>query len=169
VAPEEKKEQETPEEYAYYPGCSLHGTAHEYEESVQEVAGLLNIRLQEIEDWNCCGASSAHMTDHGLATELAARNVRIAEKTGISGTLILRWVNHVDLFRIKGVGEEYSDLLEEAGVDTVPELAQRNPENLYQKLVAVNQAKKLVRRLPTQAQVSDWIEQAKRLPRVVTY
>jgi predicted flap endonuclease-1-like 5' DNA nuclease len=93
----------------------------------------------------------------------------IAEKTGISGKLILEWVNHVDLFRIKGVGEEYSDLLEEAGVDTVPELAQRNAENLYQKLVAVNQEKRLVRRLPTQAQVSDWIEQAKRLPRVITY
>jgi predicted flap endonuclease-1-like 5' DNA nuclease len=62
--------------------------------------------------------------------------------------LILEWVNHVDLFRIKGVGEEYSDLLEEAGVDTVPELAQRNPENLYQKLVAVNQEKRLVRQLP---------------------
>jgi predicted flap endonuclease-1-like 5' DNA nuclease len=56
----------------------------------------------------------------------------IAEKTDISGTLILRWVNRVDLFRIKGVGEEYSDLLEAAGVDTVPELAQRNPENLHQ-------------------------------------
>jgi len=93
----------------------------------------------------------------------------IAEKTGISGTLILEWVNHVDLFRIKGVGEEYADLLEEAGVDTVPELAQRNPEHLYQKMVAVNQEKKLVRRLPTQAQVSDWIEQAKQLPRVITY
>jgi predicted flap endonuclease-1-like 5' DNA nuclease len=93
----------------------------------------------------------------------------IAEQTGISETLILRWVNRVDLFRIKGVGEEYSDLLEASGVDTVPELAQRNPENLYQKLVAVNQEKKLVRQLPTQAQVSDWIEQAKRLPRVITY
>ncbi|TEU19271.1 MAG: DUF4332 domain-containing protein [Anaerolineales bacterium] len=93
----------------------------------------------------------------------------IAEKADISEKLILEWVNHVDLFRIKGVGEEYSDLLEEAGVDTVPELAQRNAENLYQKLVAVNQEKKLVRQLPTQAQVSDWIEQAKRLPRVITY
>ena len=93
----------------------------------------------------------------------------IAEKTGISGTLILEWVNHVDLFRIKGVGEEYSDLLEAAGVDTVPELAQRNAENLYQKLATVNQEKKLVRQLPTQAQVSDWTEQAKRLPRVITY
>jgi predicted flap endonuclease-1-like 5' DNA nuclease len=93
----------------------------------------------------------------------------IAKKTDISGKLILEWVNHVDLFRIKGVGEEYSDLLEAAGVDTIPELAQRNPENLYQKLVAVNQEKKLVRQLPTQAQVSDWIGQAKQLPRVITY
>jgi hypothetical protein len=59
--------------------------------------------------------------------------------------------------------------LEAAGVDTVPELAQRNPENLHQKLVAVNQEKELVRQLPTQAQVSDWIAQAKRLPRVITY
>jgi len=81
LAPE-KKEDETQEEYAYYPGCSLHGTAHEFEDSVQEVARLLNIRLTEIPDWNCCGASSAHMTDHGLAVDLAARNLHIAEKTG---------------------------------------------------------------------------------------
>jgi len=93
----------------------------------------------------------------------------IAEKTGISEKLILRWVNHVDLFRVRGVGEEYADLLEVAGVDTVPELAQRNAENLYRKLVAVNQEKKLVRRLPTQAQVGGWIEQAKQLPRTITY
>jgi predicted flap endonuclease-1-like 5' DNA nuclease len=93
----------------------------------------------------------------------------IAEKTGISRKLILEWVNLADLFRIKGIGEEYTDLLEEAGVDTVPELAQRNPENLYQKLVAINQEKKLVRRLPGQDQVSDWIGQAKQLPRVITY
>jgi predicted flap endonuclease-1-like 5' DNA nuclease len=93
----------------------------------------------------------------------------IAEKAGISETLILRWVNHVDLFRIKGVGGQYAELLEVAGVDTVLELAQRNAENLYQKLVAVNQEKKLVRQLPTQVQVSDWVAQAKRLPRVITY
>jgi predicted flap endonuclease-1-like 5' DNA nuclease len=93
----------------------------------------------------------------------------LAEETGISGKLILEWVNHVDLFRIKGVGEEYSDLLEEAGVDTVPELAQRNAANLYAKLVEVNEAKELVRRLPAQSQVADWIEQAKALPRVISY
>jgi predicted flap endonuclease-1-like 5' DNA nuclease len=93
----------------------------------------------------------------------------LAEKTGISGKLILEWVNLADLFRIKGVGEEYSDLLEEAGVDTIPELAQRNAENLYTKLVETNAAKELVRRLPTQSQVADWIQQAKDMPRVVTY
>ncbi len=93
----------------------------------------------------------------------------IVEKTGISEKLILEWVNHVDLFRIRGVGEEYADLLEEAGVDTVPELAQRNPENLYQTLVEVNQAKKLVRKMPVLTQVADWVEQAKQLPRVITY
>jgi predicted flap endonuclease-1-like 5' DNA nuclease len=93
----------------------------------------------------------------------------IAEKTGISEKTILEWVNRVDLFRIKGIGEEYSDLLEVAGVDTVPELAQRNAENLYQKLVAANQEKKRVRKLPSQAEVGDWVEQAKKLPRVVTY
>jgi predicted flap endonuclease-1-like 5' DNA nuclease len=93
----------------------------------------------------------------------------VAERSGIRETLILEWVNRVDLMRIKGVGEEYSDLLENCGVDTVPELAQRNPVNLHAKLVEVNQEKKLVRRLPTQSQVTDWVEQAKVLPRVVTY
>ncbi len=93
----------------------------------------------------------------------------IAEKTGINDTLILRWVNHVDLFRIKGIGGEYAELLEAGGVDTVPELAQRNGENLFQKLETVNQEKNLVRKPPTLSQVNDWITQANQLPRVVTY
>jgi predicted flap endonuclease-1-like 5' DNA nuclease len=93
----------------------------------------------------------------------------LAEKTGISGTLILKWVNRADLYRIKGVSEEYSDLLEAAGVDTVPELAQRNPDNLYQALAELNAAKRLVRRLPGRDQVANWIAQAKELPRVMTY
>ena len=93
----------------------------------------------------------------------------LEEKTGISGALILRWVNHVDLFRIKGVGEEYADLLERAGVDTVIELAQRNAANLLAKITAVNEEKKLVRRLPSEAQVADWISSAKGLDRMVTY
>ncbi len=94
---------------------------------------------------------------------------KLAEAAGIDGTLILEWVNHADLYRIKGVAEEYSDLLEEAGVDTVPELAQRNPQNLYQKLQAVNAEKELVRRLPTLRQVIDWVDQAKALPRAIEY
>jgi predicted flap endonuclease-1-like 5' DNA nuclease len=93
----------------------------------------------------------------------------IAEASDISGSLILRWVNMADLFRIKGVGEEYADLLEAAGVDTVPELAQRNAENLYKKMVEVNQEKELVRQLPGRDQVKSWVEQAKALPRQVTY
>ncbi len=93
----------------------------------------------------------------------------LAEKTEISPKLILSWVNFVDLFRIKGVGSEYANLLEKAGVDTVPELAQRNAQNLLQKVEQVNQEKHLVRRVPDLAQIEDWIAQAKQLPRVVTY
>jgi predicted flap endonuclease-1-like 5' DNA nuclease len=89
--------------------------------------------------------------------------------TGISGKLILEWVNLADLFRIKGVAEEYSDLLEEAGVDTVKELAQRNPVNLHKKILEVNAAKKLVRQVPSESQVKDWVAQAKGLPRVIKY
>ena len=93
----------------------------------------------------------------------------IVSKSGIAGSLILKWVNHVDLYRIKGVGSEYADLLEVAGVDTVVELAQRNPANLLAKMTEVNAAKELVRKVPTAAYVEDWVSQAKGLPRVITY
>jgi predicted flap endonuclease-1-like 5' DNA nuclease len=93
----------------------------------------------------------------------------LAEKTGISGDLILEWVNHSDLFRIKGVGSEYSDLLEAAGVDTVVELSKRKPENLVEKMAEVNETKKLVRRPPTLSMVAGWVEQAKNLPRAIEY
>ena len=116
-------------------------------------------------------AAAGVETTQGLLASAAtpAGRQKIADETGISGKLILRWANNADLFRIKGISEEYADLLEAAGVDTVPELAQRNPENLYGKLVSVNADKKLVRRLPGQKQVSDWVAQAKELPRVLTY
>ena len=103
------------------------------------------------------------------AGSTASGRQALAEASDISSKLILEWVNHVDLFRITGVGEEYADLLEEAGVDTVPELAQRNAANLYAKLVETNAAKNLVRRLPSDGQVSDWVSQAKGLPRVIEY
>jgi heterodisulfide reductase subunit B len=67
-------------EVSYYPGCSLHGTAREYDESIQAVSNLLGIQLHEVEDWTCCGASSAHCTDEALAIALPARNLAIAEK-----------------------------------------------------------------------------------------
>jgi len=93
----------------------------------------------------------------------------LAERTGIGDEYILDWVNRADLMRVRGVGEEYSDLLEKAGVDTVVELAQRNPVNLHKKLLEVNAEKRLVRRPPNQGMVARWVEHAKVLPRVVSY
>lgn len=93
----------------------------------------------------------------------------LAEKTGISDKLILEWANHADLYRIKGVGSEYADLLEEAGVDTVPELAQRNAANLATRMVEVNDAKKLVRSVPSESDVAGWVEQAKGMERALEY
>lgn len=93
----------------------------------------------------------------------------ISEKTGITEKLILEWVNLADLFRVKGIGEKYSDLLEEAGVDTVVELSKRVPENLYAKLAEVNGVKKLAKRNPTLPEVKSWVEQAKQMPRMIQY
>lgn len=93
----------------------------------------------------------------------------LAEKTGITEKLILKWANHADLNRIKGVGGEYAELLEASGVDTVPELSKRKPENLFAKMLEVNETKKLVRKEPTQKQVEDWVKQADSLPRVLKY
>ena len=93
----------------------------------------------------------------------------LADKTGISETLILEWVNLADLMRIKGIGEEYSDLLEEAGVDTVKELRNRRADNLHAAIVEVNAKKNLVRRPPALKSVENWIKQAKELPPIVKY
>jgi len=93
----------------------------------------------------------------------------LAGKTGISEAKILEWVNRADLSRIKGVGSEYADLLEAAGVDSVPELAQRNGANLHAKMEEINSAKNLVRSMPSESAVTDWVEQAKALPKVVTH
>jgi predicted flap endonuclease-1-like 5' DNA nuclease len=93
----------------------------------------------------------------------------LAAKTGIGHGLILKWVNRADLFRVKGVGEQYSDLLAAAGVETVLELAQRVPEHLHQRLVETNEAKRLVRHVPSPQHVAEWVEQAGKLTRVVSY
>lgn len=93
----------------------------------------------------------------------------LAERSGISEKLILEWTNMIDLYRIKGVGSEYADLLEAAGVDTVVELAGRRADNLLKKMEEVNAEKKLVRLLPSLKMVEGWIAQAKELPRGVEY
>jgi len=93
----------------------------------------------------------------------------IAQLTGVDSKKILGWVNRADLFRVRGVGEEYSDLLEASGVDTVVELATRNAEHLFKKMKVVNERRKLVRRPPALSVVENWIKQAKKLPRVIEY
>lgn len=93
----------------------------------------------------------------------------LAEETGIDGSRILKWANMSDLMRIKGVAEEYSELLEAAGVDTVKELKHRVPANLAAKMAEVNEAKKLVRQVPSEKMVEKWVEEAKTLPAIMTY
>lgn len=93
----------------------------------------------------------------------------LAEKSGIPEKLILKWANHADLSRVKGIGGEYAELLEAAGVDTIPELARRNAANLHAKILEVNESKSLVRKLPTENQIADWISQAADLPRILQY
>jgi uncharacterized membrane protein len=144
--------------------------APEGEPAVQPVKGLAYIegvgtaysqKLQEIGITNV-----AELLDKGSTPQ---GRKQIADFTGISDKLVLRWVNMADLYRIKGIGQEYAELLEAAGVDTVPEMAKRNPANLLEKMAAANAEKKMVRRLPVLSQVESWIDQAKDLPPVITY
>jgi predicted flap endonuclease-1-like 5' DNA nuclease len=93
----------------------------------------------------------------------------LAAQTNIPEKLILEWVNLADLIRIKGIGEEYSDLLKEAGVDTIKELRNRNPTNLYETIKRINVDKRLVRRLPSAKDVEHWVKEAKTLKPLVTY
>ena len=93
----------------------------------------------------------------------------LEEETGISGKLILTWTNHADLYRVKGIGPQFAELLEAAGVDTVKELAHRNAANLVAKMNEVNEEKHLVHRVPVEVEVQKMIDQAKELPGVMTY
>lgn len=93
----------------------------------------------------------------------------LAAATGLSASRLLEWVNRADLMRINGVGSEFSDLLEAAGVDTVKELATRVPANLHAKVIELNEAKKIVRQAPALSQVERWVAEAKTLPQAVTH
>ena len=95
----------------------------------------------------------------------------LAKETGFSAKVILEWVNRADLFRVKGIGSQYSDLLEAAGVDTVMELATRKPESLLEALAKANEKgkKRIVRQLPGLGNVKAWVKNAKSLKRAVEY
>lgn len=93
----------------------------------------------------------------------------LEETTGISGKSILKWTNHADLMRINGVGPQFSELLEAAGVDTVKELKHRAADNLQQKLEEINNKRNLVNRVPSVSEVQKMIDQAKELPAIMEY
>jgi predicted flap endonuclease-1-like 5' DNA nuclease len=132
--------------------------------SVIDIEGIGEIYSQKLHE-------AGVATTEELLEQGATPNGRkeLADKTGISDRLILKWVNRADLFRVQGIGEQYSDLLAAAGVETVLELAQRRADHLHQKMVETNEAKKLVRVVPGPEQVADWVKQAHKLPRVVSY
>lgn len=128
-------------------------------ETIEGIGPALCEKLESAGVGSCENLLEAGGTKKGRAD--------IAAKSGISEAQILKFVNHADLMRIKGIGGEYSELLECAGVDSVPELAQRNAANLVAKMTSVNEEKKLVRALPSEKQVDGWIKQAAGLPKAV--
>jgi predicted flap endonuclease-1-like 5' DNA nuclease len=130
-------------------------------EKVEGIAGVYAAKLRT------AGVTSTDALLKMGATPNGRREIE--EKSGIAHKLILKWVNQCDLFRIRGVGEEYADLLEASGVDTVPELAQRKAEHLCARMAEANARKRCVRQLPAVTAVGRWIKQAKLLPRVVKY
>ncbi len=103
------------------------------------------------------------------ASKTPADRKALAEKSGISDKQILKWANMADLMRVRGVGEEYSELLEAAGVDTVKELRNRKPGNLAEKMAEVNASRKLVRLVPSEKRVEAWVTHAKSLTPMMTY
>jgi predicted flap endonuclease-1-like 5' DNA nuclease len=131
------------------------------------VVGSLALNLHAEAKLNAAGINNVN----DLLTEGATPQGReeMAARSGLSAGQILKFVNYADLFRIKGVAGQTAELLEAAGVNTVAELAQRNASNLQVKLQEVNDAKKLTGKVPSEKQVAEWIEQAKTLPKRVTY
>jgi len=132
--------------------------------TLMEIKGLSESDAQKLSELGIDTPDS--LLEHGASPK---GRKTLSEQTGIDGNVLLRWINQADLSRVKGIGKEYADLLEAAGIDTVPELAQRKPENLFQKLMEINEEKKILRLMPTEELVKNWVNQAKELPRVVTY
>ncbi len=130
--------------------------------SVDTIEGIGDATAEKL------AAAGIQNTDQLLdAAATKGGRAKLAESTGISGKLILKFANHADLMRIKGIGGEYAELLEAAGVDTVKELRNRNAENLAAKMAEVNEDKALTRRVPSAKVVQGWVDAAKELdPRI---
>ncbi len=132
--------------------------------SIKELKGMtkdLAAKLNEL------GIGNSDKLLEAAATPKQRRE--LAKKTGVKERDILELANRADLSRIKGVAGVFSDLLEKAGVDTVKELAQRRPDNLHAKIREVNEKEGLAKRIPTPADVENWVAQAKKLDKVLSY
>ncbi|MBV9106733.1 MAG: DUF4332 domain-containing protein [Verrucomicrobia bacterium] len=134
--------------------------------------------MKHINEIEGIGPSHAEkLESHGIRTvedllkSGATPNAReeLVKQTGISHHLILKWVNEADLFRVKGIARQYTELLRSAGVDSVKELAQRRADHLHEELAAINREKKHVHEVPGVNAIERWIEEAKALPGMVTY
>ncbi len=132
-------------------------------------------RIVEIEGIGPARAEKLKLADIDTVEELlekcASESGRhaVSAKTGLTEKNLLEWVNMADLMRIHGVGPEFAELLEAAGVDTIRELATRNPANLTAKMAAVHAEKGLTRAVPSEKQVDKWIDEAKTLKPLVTH
>jgi len=132
--------------------------------NIEDIQGIADVHSHKL---RAAGIATAEiLLERG--GKRAARE-KLARDTGINEALILKWVNRADLMRVKGVGAEYSDLLEAAGVDSPAELRHRIPEHLFKKLEEVNATRHLVRRLPTEHEVEEWVMEARALPKTVEH
>ncbi|HXG26116.1 MAG TPA: DUF4332 domain-containing protein [Candidatus Binatia bacterium] len=132
---------------------------------IEEVEGIGAVTARKLAEAGC------QTTDDLLKLgATASGREKLAAATGVSASQILKWCNHVDLMRIDGVGSEYADLLEAAGVDSPAELAQRNAANLAATFQEIDAARpNWIRRLPSQGMIEGWIAQAKTMEKVLSH
>ena len=125
---------------------------------IEEIEGIGSVYAEKLETVGI--KTTEELLDRA---ETKKGREKLAEETGISEKLILKWANHADLFRIKGIAGQFAELLEAAGVDTVKELRHRVPANLYAKLVEVNDARNLCNRVPAESEIARMVDQAKEM------
>ena len=131
---------------------------------IQEIEGIGPSHGAKLE------AAGIRTTENLLARAAAPRErIVLSQQTGVTATQILRWCNQADLMRIPGVGRQYSELLEASGVDTVKELAQRNPDNLVAQMRQVNESRTISRTTPSLSSARMWIERARTTKPTITY